>query len=44
MKNKNLMNDLGNKAKQMANEKFDLRIMTNNYISIYHKLLKENKN
>ena len=39
MKDKNRMNNLGKKGKQMAHEKFDLRIMTNHYTTVYHKLL-----
>ncbi len=44
MKDKNRLNDLGKKGNQMALEKFDLKIMTNHYITIYQKLLKENEN
>ena len=41
MKDKNLMDDLGKRGNQMVHEKFDLKIMTNHYITIYQKLLKE---
>ena len=44
MKHKNLVIDLGKKGNQMAHEKFDLKIMTNHYITIYQKLLKEKEN
>ena len=44
MKHKNMMIDLGKKGNQMAHEKFDLKIMTNHYITVYQKLLKEKKN
>jgi glycosyltransferase involved in cell wall biosynthesis len=44
MKHKNLVIDLGKKGSQMAHEKFDLKIMTNHYITIYQKLLKEADN
>lgn len=44
MKHKNLMNDLGNKGYQMVQEKFDIKIMTNHYINVYNKLLKEKRN
>lgn len=44
MKHKNLVNDLGNKGYQMVHEKFDIKIMTNHYINVYNKLLKEKKN
>lgn len=41
MKDKILMNDLGKKGNQMVHEKFDLKIETNHYTTIYQKLLKE---
>ena len=44
MKDKNLLEDFGKKSNQMAHEKFDLKIMTNHYITLYQKLLKEKKN
>ena len=44
MKDKNRMSDLGKKGNQMVHEKFDLKIMTNHYIGVYNKLLKERKN
>ena len=44
MKNKSLRDDLGKKGNQMVHEKFDLKIMTNHYITIYQKLLKEKEN
>ena len=44
MKDKNLMMDLGKNGNQMAHEKFDLKIMTSHYKTIYQKLLKEKEN
>jgi glycosyltransferase involved in cell wall biosynthesis len=39
MKEKSLATGLGKKGRQMVDEKFDLRIMTNNYIMLYYKLM-----
>ena len=44
MEKKNLRNQLGNYGYQVAHEKFDLKIMTDNYIEIYKNLIKENNN
>jgi len=44
MKQKNLRIDLGESGKQMAYEKFDLKIMADHYATVYHKLLKEREN
>jgi glycosyltransferase involved in cell wall biosynthesis len=41
---KDLREKMGIKGKQMVHEKFDLRIMTDQYISTYRALLKKNKN
>jgi glycosyltransferase involved in cell wall biosynthesis len=41
MKNNDRLIELGNKGNQMVHEKFDLKIMTNNYIDIYKKLIRE---
>lgn len=40
MKDENLKNRLGKKGVEIVREKFDLKIMTNNYIRNYEKLLK----
>lgn len=44
MKNKSLMIDLGKQGNQMVHEKFDLKIMTKHYATIYQKLLREKEN
>ena len=44
MKQKTLKIDLGKNGKQMTHEKFDLKIMADHYITVYHKLLGERKN
>ncbi len=44
MNQKSIMLDLGKNGKQMVSEKFDLKIMTDNYTTLYHKLLKEGTN
>ena len=44
MQQKTLQNQLGSCGYQMAHEKFDLKKMTKNYISIYKNLLKEKDN
>jgi len=44
MNDKTLMNDLGKNGFQMVQEKFDLKIMTGHYITIYQKLMKEKEN
>ena len=44
MKDRNRMDDLGRMGNQMAHEKFDLKIMTNHYLGVYNKLVKEKKN
>jgi glycosyltransferase involved in cell wall biosynthesis len=44
MENRNRRDDLGKKGNQMAHEKFDLKIMTNHYITIYQNLLQEKEN
>lgn len=43
MKDKTLVNELGKKGNQMVHDKFDIKIMTNHYITVYCKLLKEKK-
>ena len=42
--NKKLVDNLGRKSNQIAKDKFDLKIMTDNYINAYQQLLKERKN
>ena len=44
MGNKTLREEFGRKSSQKAHETFDLKIMTENYISMYQKLLSSNKN
>lgn len=44
MKNKELATNLGQKGKRMVHETFDLKIMTEQYITTYRKLLKQNNN
>jgi glycosyltransferase involved in cell wall biosynthesis len=44
MSNKSLREAFGKKSSQNAHEFFDLTIMTENYISMYQKLLYSNKN
>jgi len=41
MKDKNLVEDLGKIGNKMVHEKFDLKIMTKHYITVYQKLLRE---
>ena len=40
MKDRNLAIGMGNKGKEMVDKKFDLKIMTKNYISLYEKVFK----
>lgn len=42
--NKELRSRLGNKALEIAHKKFDLKVMTENYIKVYQKLIRENNN
>ena len=44
IKNKNRVHDLGKRGTQLVHEKFDLKIMTNQYLTLYQKVLKGNKN
>jgi glycosyltransferase involved in cell wall biosynthesis len=44
IKNKSLRHSLGDTGLQFIYEKFDLKIMTSNYLKVYNNLLKENKN
>lgn len=44
IKNKTLRHSLGDTGLQFIYEKFDLKIMTGNYLKMYNDLLKENKN
>lgn len=44
VESKELRTRLGSNAYEMAHQKFDLKIMTENYISVYQKLFQENKN
>lgn len=44
IKNKSLARNLGDAGLQMVREKFDLTIMTANYLNIYNQLLKASKN
>jgi glycosyltransferase involved in cell wall biosynthesis len=41
IKQRKQMTELGKKGNQIVREKFDLKIMANNYVSVYDKLLKE---
>lgn len=41
MNNKNLQTELGKKGRQMVEEKFDIKIMTKQYINTYQQLLKK---
>lgn len=41
IKNEDLRNKLGKKGIEMIHEKFEIKIMANHYVSIYHQLLKE---
>jgi glycosyltransferase involved in cell wall biosynthesis len=43
-KDKLLARDLGNAGLEMVKEKFDLKIMTGNYLKVYNRLINENKN
>ncbi len=43
MKNKPIAYSLGQKGRELINNRFDLKIMANNYINVYQKLLKEKK-
>ena len=44
VKNKNLIDELGKNGKQLVNEKFDIKVITGQYINMYNKLLAEKKN
>lgn len=44
VENEELRNRFGSKGYEIAHKKFDIKIMTENYISVYQKLLQENKN
>jgi len=44
MSNKTLREEFGRKSSQKAYKSFDIKIMTENYISMYQKLLYSNKN
>lgn len=43
MLDNSLRTELGRKAKELAEKRFDLKIMTNNYIKIYDSLLQKRK-
>ncbi len=44
IRNKELRAQFGANGYELVKNRFDLKIMTKNYISVYHKLLHENKN
>ena len=44
IKNKELLKQFGKAGKQMVDHSFDIKIMTENYISMYRKLMEQNKN
>ena len=44
MQDPSLKNELGNYSHHLSREKYDLKMMASNYISIYNNLIKENNN
>jgi glycosyltransferase involved in cell wall biosynthesis len=44
MKNKGLRSKLGARGYEIAKNRFDLKLMTSNYITMYQQVLQENKN
>lgn len=44
MEHKNITREFGSKSYEMANKNFDIKIMMQNYVNVYKKIIQENNN